>query len=113
LPEFERYYSRRHRPGHRLRPGQLTVALDAAGDQVILAEGAFAGTVTDPPGNIGRRVLASLMPARRLRTSPRAVSSTTPAARSTKSPTRPSPASQPSPRPWQRDSRPWPSGLGV
>ena len=51
----------------------FTIALNAARDQVILAAGVLAGPVTDLAGNIGRLVLASLMPARRLRTSPRVV----------------------------------------
>jgi len=51
----------------------FAVALNAARDQVILAAGVLAGTVTDLAGTIGRLVLASLMPSRRLRTSPRAV----------------------------------------
>jgi len=33
----------------------------------------IAGTVTDLAGNIGRRILSSLMPSRRLRVSPRVV----------------------------------------
>ena len=49
------------------------VALSAARDQVILAAGVLAGTVTDLAGTIGRHVLASLIPSRRLRVSPRAV----------------------------------------
>jgi hypothetical protein len=51
----------------------FTVALNAARDQVILAAGITAGAVTDLAGKIGRPVLASLMPARRLRISPRVV----------------------------------------
>jgi predicted transcriptional regulator len=33
----------------------------------------IAGSVTDLAGNIGRRILSSLMPSRRLRVSPRVV----------------------------------------
>jgi hypothetical protein len=51
----------------------FAVALNAARDQVIQAAGVTAGAVTDLAGTIGRQVLASLMPARRLRISPRAV----------------------------------------
>jgi hypothetical protein len=51
----------------------FAVALNAARDQVILAAGVTAGTATDLAGTIGRTVLASLMPARRLRISPRVV----------------------------------------
>ena len=56
-------------------PGRASfaVALNAARDQVILAAGVTAGPVTDLAGEIGRLVLASLMPARRLRISPRVV----------------------------------------
>jgi hypothetical protein len=45
----------------------------SARDQVILAAGVVASTATDLAGTIGRHVLASPMPARRLRTSPRIV----------------------------------------
>jgi hypothetical protein len=51
----------------------FTIALNAARDQVILAQGVIAGTTIDLAGAIGRAVLASPMPARRLRTSPRVV----------------------------------------
>jgi len=51
----------------------FAVALNAARDQVIQAAGVTAGAVTDLAGTIGRQVLASLMPARRLRISPRVV----------------------------------------
>ena len=64
---------RRHRPRHRPDRASFTVALNAARDQVILAAGVIAGTVIDLAGTIGRHVLASLMPSRRLRISPRAV----------------------------------------
>ena len=49
------------------------VALNAARDQAILAAGVFDGPAADLVGTIGRLVLASLMPGRRPRTSPRAV----------------------------------------
>jgi len=51
----------------------FAVALNAARDQVIQAAGVTAGAVTDLAGTIVRQVLASLMPARRLRISPRVV----------------------------------------
>jgi hypothetical protein len=60
-------------PGTDPDRASFTVALNAARDQVILAAGVLAGTATDLAGTIGRHVLASLMPARRLRTSPRVV----------------------------------------
>ena len=60
-------------PGTDPDRASFTVALNAARDQVILAAGVLAGTVTDLTGTIGRHVLASLMPSRRLRVSPRAV----------------------------------------
>lgn len=50
----------------------FTAALHAARDQLIHAAGIIAAT-TDLTGNIGRAVLASLLPPRRTRTSPRAV----------------------------------------
>jgi hypothetical protein len=51
----------------------FTTALNAARDQVILAAGVLAGTRIDLAGTIGRLALADLMPARRLRISPRVV----------------------------------------
>jgi hypothetical protein len=60
-------------PGTDPDRASFTVALNAARDQVILAAGVTAGTITDLAGTIGRLVLASLMPSRRLRVSPRAV----------------------------------------
>jgi hypothetical protein len=51
----------------------FAIALNAARDQVILATGVTAGPVIDLAGTIGRLVLASLMPRRRLRVSPRVV----------------------------------------
>jgi hypothetical protein len=60
-------------PGTNPDRASFTIALNTARDQVILAAGVAAGTATDLAGTIGRHVLASLMPARRLRTSPRIV----------------------------------------
>jgi hypothetical protein len=51
----------------------FSVALQAARDQVIQAAGVIAETTIDLVGAIGRAVLDRLMPARRLRVSPRAV----------------------------------------
>jgi hypothetical protein len=51
----------------------FSIALQTARDQVIQAAGVIAGTVIDLVGKIGRAVLDQLMPARRLRLSPRAV----------------------------------------
>jgi len=60
-------------PGTDPDRASFTIALNAARDQVILAAGVIAGARTDLAGRIGRTALASLMPARRLRTSPRVV----------------------------------------
>jgi hypothetical protein len=60
-------------PGTDPDRASFTVALNTARDQVILAAGVTAGPVTDLAGTIGRLVLASLMPRRRLRASPRVV----------------------------------------
>ncbi|MBB6420688.1 hypothetical protein [Streptomyces sp. AK010] len=51
----------------------FSIALQAARDQVIQAAGVIADTTIDLAGAIGRAVLDNLMPARRLRVSPRAV----------------------------------------
>jgi Insertion element 4 transposase N-terminal/Transposase DDE domain len=51
----------------------FSIALQAARDQVIQAAGVIADTTIDLAGAIGRAVLDNLMPARRLRLSPRAV----------------------------------------
>jgi hypothetical protein len=64
---------RRDRPGRRPRQGQLHDRLNAARDQVILAAGVTPGPAIDLAGAIGRALMASLMPARRPRTSPRVV----------------------------------------
>jgi hypothetical protein len=60
-------------PGADPDRASFTVALEAARDQVTLAAGVIAGTRVDLAGTIGRLVLAALMPARRLRISPRVV----------------------------------------
>jgi len=60
-------------PGTDPDRASFTIALNTARDQVILAEGVTAGAAIDLAGAIGRAVLAQLMPARRLRTSPRVV----------------------------------------
>jgi hypothetical protein len=60
-------------PGTDPDRASFTVALNAARDQVILAAGVLPGPAADLAGTIGRLVLASLMPARRLRISPRVV----------------------------------------
>ena len=59
-------------PGTDPDRASFTIALNAARDQVILAAGILAAAV-DLSGEIGSRVLASLMPGRRIRTSPRVV----------------------------------------
>ncbi len=51
----------------------FTIAWQAARDQLIQAAGIIAGTIIDLIGTIGRHVLASLLPSRRLRVSPRIV----------------------------------------
>jgi hypothetical protein len=60
-------------PGTDPDRASFTIALNTARDQVILAAGVIAGARIDLAGRIGRLVLASLMPARRLRISPRVV----------------------------------------
>ncbi|MGC1288657.1 MAG: IS4 family transposase [Streptosporangiaceae bacterium] len=60
-------------PGTDPDRASFAVALNASRDQVILAAGVLAGPATDLAGKIGRLVLASLMPGRRLRVSPRVV----------------------------------------
>jgi hypothetical protein len=56
-------------------PGRagFTVALHAARDQLIQAAGINTSTPIDLPGHIGRAVLASHLPPRRTRVSPRIV----------------------------------------
>src|SRR6266540_390908 len=53
--------------------GSFTIALHAARDQLVKAAGVLAATVIDLVGAIGRRVLANLLPDRRLRVTPRIV----------------------------------------
>jgi hypothetical protein len=60
-------------PGTDPDRASFTIALHAARDQLIQAAGIIAGTVIDLIGTIGRHILASLMPSRRIRTSPRVV----------------------------------------
>jgi hypothetical protein len=60
-------------PGTDPDRASFTIALQAARDQVIQAAGVIAGTSIDLAGRIGRLVLASLLPPRRLRISPRVV----------------------------------------
>jgi hypothetical protein len=51
----------------------FSIALNTARDQLTAAAGVLTDTVIDLVGVIGRRVLEDLLPARRLRTSPRVV----------------------------------------
>jgi hypothetical protein len=60
-------------PGTDPNRASFTIAWHAARDQLIQAAGVIAATVTDLAGAIGRHVLAHLLPARRLRVSPRIV----------------------------------------
>ncbi|WP_089107447.1 IS4 family transposase [Streptomyces hyaluromycini] len=60
-------------PGADPDRASFSVALQTARDQVIQATGVIADTTIDLVGTIGRAVLDNLMPARRLRLSPRAV----------------------------------------
>jgi hypothetical protein len=60
-------------PGTDPDRASFAIALNTARDQVIQAAGVIAGTSIDLAGTIGRLILASLMPARRLRISPRVV----------------------------------------
>jgi hypothetical protein len=60
-------------PGTDPDRASFTIALETARDQVTLAAGVIAGTRIDLAGQIGRLVMASLMPSRRLRISPRVV----------------------------------------
>jgi len=59
-------------PGTDPDRASFTIALNAARDQVIQAAGVITATV-DLAGKIGRLVLASPLPSRRLRISPRVV----------------------------------------
>jgi hypothetical protein len=60
-------------PGTDPGRASFTIALNTAREQLIQAAGIIAGTVIDLTGIIGRHVLAGLLPARRLRVSPRIV----------------------------------------
>ncbi|GAA3140482.1 IS4 family transposase [Streptomyces echinatus] len=60
-------------PGTDPDRASFSIALQAARDQTIQAAGVVADTAIDLAGAIGRAVLDHLMPARRLRVSPRAV----------------------------------------
>jgi hypothetical protein len=61
------------RPGTDPDRASLTIALSTARDQLTRAAAIIAGTVIDLIGTIGRHVLASPLPDRRLRVSPRVV----------------------------------------
>jgi hypothetical protein len=61
------------RPGTDPDRASFTIAWHTARDQITQAAGVIAGTIIDLAGTIGRHVLASLLPARRLRISPRIV----------------------------------------
>ncbi|MFE5114316.1 IS4 family transposase [Streptomyces sp. NPDC056663] len=50
----------------------FSIALNTARDQIVQAQGVIADTVIDLVGAIGHAVLGTLMPARRIRLSPRA-----------------------------------------
>ena len=60
-------------PGTDPDRASFTTALHAARDLLVQAAGVIAETTIDLVGAIGRHVLANLLPARRTRTSPRAV----------------------------------------
>ena len=60
-------------PGTDPDRASFTIALNTARDQLTCAANIIAGTVIDLIGTIGRHILASLLPARRLRVSPRVV----------------------------------------
>src|SRR6185312_2059875 len=60
-------------PGTDPDRASFALALHAARDQVIQAAGIIAATTIDLAGNIGRLVLAGLLPSRRLRVSARTV----------------------------------------
>ena len=60
-------------PGTDPDRASFTTALQTARDQVIQAAGIIAAETIDLAGTIGRHVLDNLLPARRLRLSPRAV----------------------------------------
>ena len=60
-------------PGADPDRASFTIAWQAARDQLIQATGVIAATTIDLTGTIGRHVLTALLPARRLRVSPRIV----------------------------------------
>jgi hypothetical protein len=60
-------------PGADPSRASFTIAWQAARDQITQAAGVIAGTTIDLAGTIGRHVLAGLLPAPRLRASPRIV----------------------------------------
>ncbi|WP_432020287.1 IS4 family transposase [Streptomyces sp. 1222.5] len=60
-------------PGTDPDRASFSIALQTARDQLVQAAGVIEDTVIDLTGKIGRAVLDHLMPARRLRVSPRAV----------------------------------------
>jgi hypothetical protein len=60
-------------PGLDPDRASFTIAVNSARDQLIQAAGVIADTVIDLVGAIGRRVLTTLMPDRRVRTKPRTV----------------------------------------
>jgi hypothetical protein len=60
-------------PGTDPSRASFTIALQAAREQVIQAAGVIASETIDLAGAIGRHILDNLLPARRLRVSPRAV----------------------------------------
>jgi hypothetical protein len=60
-------------PGTDPDRASFTIALQAARQQVIQATGVIATETIDLAGTIGRHILDNLLPARRLRASPRAV----------------------------------------
>jgi hypothetical protein len=61
------------KPGTDPDRASFTIAWQTARDQLIQAAGIIASTIIDLTGTIGRHVLAGLLPARRLRVSPRIV----------------------------------------
>jgi hypothetical protein len=60
-------------PGTDPDRASFTIALNAARDQIVQATSIIADTVIDLVGQIGRLVLAHLLPPRRIRLGPRAV----------------------------------------
>ena len=90
------------RPGLDPDRASFTTALNAARDQVVQAAGVIADTTIDLVGVIGERVLANLLPDRRIRTKTRMIKRSNSkyqarARTSTAAPTKPPPASTSSP----------------